>query len=149
VLRDLDLLGEIPETEVGMTIITLDEKVCRVFEAGAPSAERRLAALAECAAQGIQTYAFVGPIIPYLSTPTLEELIRRLAECGVAYLFLDKLNIKYGNRPVIEQTIRTHFPDKSREILAALHTSSTYYLELREELEEIITRHGLPAELLF
>ncbi len=149
VLRDMDLLGEIPETEVGMTIITLDEQVRRVFEAGAPPAERRLAALTEFASQGIRTYAFVGPIIPYLSTPTLEELIRRLAESGVAYIFLDRLNIKYGNRPVIEQAIQTHFPDKAREILAALHPSSPYYPELREELEEIINRHGLTAELLF
>ena len=149
VVRDIDLLGEIPETEVGVTIISLDEQVRRVFEAGAPTAERRLVALSEFASQGIRTYAFVGPIIPYLSTPTLEELFQRLAECGISYLFIDKLNIKYGNRPEIEKTLYTHFPDKARAILAALQSSSTYYLELREELEELAHRHGLTVELLF
>jgi DNA repair photolyase len=149
VLRDLDLLGEIPETEVGATIISLDEKVRQVFESGAPSAERRLAALTELASQGIRTYAFVGPIIPHLSTPTLDELIRKLAESGVAYIFLDKLNIKYGNRPAIEQALHTHFPEKAPAILTALRRSSTYYLELREELEEMVNRHGLETEFLF
>lgn len=149
VVRDMDLLGEIPEAEVGVTIISLDEKVRRVFEAGAPAAERRLAALAEFTSQGTRTYAFVGPIIPYLSTPTMGELIRRLAESGISYLFLDKLNIKYGNRPAIEKTLYTHFPDKAKEILGALQPSSTYYLELREELEELVNRHGLTAEFLF
>ncbi len=149
VLRDLDLLGEIPDTEVGMTVITLDEKVRRVFEAGAPPAERRVAALTECASQGIQTYAFVGPIIPYLSTPSLEDLISQLAESGVSYLFFDRLNIKYGNRLIIEEALRTAFPKQSHDILAALQQTSLYYPQLRTELEVIVRHHHLDADFLF
>lgn len=149
VLRDSELLGQNSENEVGMTIITLNEKVRRVFESGASPSERRLKALQEISAQGIRTYGFVGPIIPELSTPHLEELIRQLAEAGVAYVLFDRLNIKYGNRPVIEQALRTHFGPKAKTIFDALRPGSHYYEMVRKEIIEQSLRYGLEADIIF
>lgn len=149
VLRDSDLLSQHSENEVGMTIITTDEKVRRVFESGAIPSERRLKALHEIGAQGIRTYGFVGPIIPELSTPYLEELIRQLAEAGVAYALFDRLNVKYGNRPVIEKVINTHFGAKAKTIFDALRPGSQYYEIIREEIIEYSLQYGLEADIIF
>jgi DNA repair photolyase len=149
VLRDTDLLGKKSENEVGMTIITLNEKVRRVFESGAPPSIRRLEALQEIADQGIRTYGFVGPIIPYLSTPDLEELIRQLGERGVAYVLFDRLNVKYGNRPIIEQALQTHFSTKTKAILEALRPGSMYYEEVRAQITDLCVQHGVDADIIF
>jgi len=149
VLRDTDLLGEGPENEVGMTIITLNERVRRVFEQGAPPSTQRIEALRSLSTQGIRTYAFIGPIIPYLSTPDLEELIRLLGESGVSYILFDRLNIKYGNRPVINQAIQNHFGDELPAITTALQPGSQYYEGIREKIIELTARYGVEADIIF
>jgi DNA repair photolyase len=149
VLRDADLLGEGAEHEVGMTIISLDEKVRRVFEQGAPPSTRRLQALQTLHSQGIRTYAFVGPIIPYLSIPDLEELIRLLGESGVSYILFDRLNIKYGNRPVINQALQNHFGDQFQLISEALRSGSQYYEGIRVQISDIAAEYGVEADIIF
>jgi DNA repair photolyase len=149
VLRDADLLGEFKEADVGMTIITLDERVRRVFEAQAPPVSRRLAALSELSGRGLHVWGFVGPIIPYLSAPSLDELVRRLGEAGVSHIFFDRLNLKSGNWPVIRRALQTSFADQYAAIEAALHPGSPYYSELREQLEHVCQRHGVEFEVLF
>jgi DNA repair photolyase len=149
VLRDADLLGEFREAHVGMTIITLDERVRRVFEAGASPVDRRLAALKELAQRGLHIWAFVGPIIPYLSAPTLDELVRRLGETGVSHIFFDRLNLKCGNWPVIRRALQTAFADQYVAIQAALQPSSSYYVELREQLADLSRHSGVESEILF
>ncbi len=149
VLRDANLLGRSAENEVGMTIITLDAKVGQVFESGAVPSHRRLDALKELNAQGIRTYGFVGPIIPELCTVHLEELVRKLADCGVAYALFDRLNVKYGNRPVIEQVLHTHFSNQAKSILDALRPGSRYYNEVRTQIIEFAIDYGLEADIIF
>lgn len=149
VLRDVDLLGSSTENEVGITIITLDEKVRQVFESGAPPSQRRLETLRQLTAQGIRTYGFVGPIIPYLSSPSLDELIRELAESGVEYVLFDRLNVKYGNRPVIEKALTSHFEDKAKAILQALRLDNIYYEQIREQIVDLSKRYGLVADIIF
>lgn len=149
VLRDVDLLGSSTENEVGITIITLDEKVRQVFESGAPPSQRRLKTLQQLTAQGIRTYGFVGPIIPYLSSPSLDELIRELAESGVEYVLFDRLNVKYGNRPVIEKALTSHFEDKAKAILQALHPDNLYYEQIREQIVDLSKQYGLVADIIF
>ncbi len=149
VLRDVDLIGQSSDNEVGMTIITLDEKVRRVFESGAVPSKRRLIALREITALGIRTFGFVGPIIPELSTPYLEELIRNLAECGVAYVLFDRLNVKYGNRPVLEHALQTHFTNDAKIIVNALRPGSGYYETIRNLILEYSLQYGLEADIIF
>jgi DNA repair photolyase len=149
VLRDMDLIGQSSENEVGMTIISLDAKVRRVFEQGAPPSKRRLEALQTLSNQGIRTYGFVGPIIPYLSQPDLEELVRLLGECGVSYILFDRLNIKYGNRPVINQALQSHFRDQFSAITDALRAGSQYYENIREQIKDFATRYGVEADIIF
>ncbi len=149
VLRDADILGKHSENEVGMTIITLNEKVRRVFESGAVPSKRRLKALQEISSQGIRTYGFVGPIIPELSTGDLEELIRRLADGGVEYALFDRLNVKYGNRHVIGQALETHFKKESKIILDSLRPGSQYYEEVRNQIMDYSHQYGLAADIIF
>ncbi len=149
VLRDAELIGKSTTNEVGMTTISLKEKVRRVFEAGAPPSTRRLKALAELNSQGLRTYAFVGPIIPLLSTPDLEDLIRQLGDCGVAYVLFDRLNVKYGNRPVIEKALKNQFPSQAKAILEALRPGSPYYDNVRTKIVDLSMQYGVVADIIF
>ena len=64
VLRDLDLIQDFEDIEVGFTITTGDERIAKLFESGAPTVSRRIKALDEIRSRGIMTFAFIGPILP-------------------------------------------------------------------------------------
>ena len=87
VLRDLDLLTEFKEIEVGFTITTGDEKIAKLFEPGASSVSERLKALEKLRTSGIKTFAFIGPLLP--GDP--EKLVADLAGL-VNRVFIDRMN---------------------------------------------------------
>jgi DNA repair photolyase len=87
VLRDLDLLQEFEEAEVGFSIATGDERMAALFEPYASPIKKRLAALAKLHARGIRTFAFIGPLLP--GNP--EALVRDL-EGKVDHALIDRMN---------------------------------------------------------
>jgi DNA repair photolyase len=64
VLRDMDLIEEFKEIEVGITVTTEEEKIKDIFEPHAPPIEARIEALKKLHARRIRTYAFIGPLLP-------------------------------------------------------------------------------------
>jgi DNA repair photolyase len=63
-LRDLDLIRQFDDIEVGMTITTDDDGIKKIFEPETPPVEVRIQALKEIHDQGIRTYSFIGPLLP-------------------------------------------------------------------------------------
>ena len=96
VVRDMDLLEDLSDVEVGFTITSLDEHQRRLLEPGAPSVARRLAAMRLMADAGIPTYAFIGPIYPTSTINELRELVRKVHDAGTRYVLVDRLNLKRG-----------------------------------------------------
>jgi DNA repair photolyase len=64
VLRDLDLLRQLKEVEVGFTVTTDRDEIRKLFEPNAPPIEARVQALKTLHENGIRTYAFIGPVLP-------------------------------------------------------------------------------------
>ncbi|MBN1683725.1 radical SAM protein, partial [Candidatus Bathyarchaeota archaeon] len=110
VLRDLDLITKFDNISVGLTITSFDDKVRKAFESGASSVEARLEALKKISNEGIDTYAFLGPLLPYLSDQNLEQLFNVLTG-RVNRIIVDRLNIKCGNLPSIRRVIDQNYPD--------------------------------------
>jgi len=66
ILRDLDLLKQFKNLEVGFTINNFEGKTKTLMEPFAPDYQARLEALKQIHKEGIKTYVFVSPIIPGL-----------------------------------------------------------------------------------
>jgi DNA repair photolyase len=92
VLRDLDVLRQFADLEVGFSIATADEKIRVLFEPGAPPVEERIRALDLLHAAGIKTFAMIAPILP-----GVEGLIDRLSG-KVDNILVDRLNYAHANR---------------------------------------------------
>lgn len=148
VQRDIDLLGEINEAEVGLTITAYDEKIRKAFEPGASPIDERLETLKVYSDAGIPTYAFLGPLLPYLSEEGLEELMNKLAD-RVGRVLVDRLNIKAGNWKNIENTLTEYYPEKLAEIKEASREPSEYYNELRSKVRRMLDARAIPHDILF
>ena len=148
VSRDIDILGEIIEAEVGLTVTSNDEKVRQAFEPCASSIEDRLDALKLFSDAGIPTYAFLGPLLPFLSETDLEILLNTLAD-RVGRVIVDRLNIKAGNWKNIETTLTAHYPEILDDFKSAVKEPSEYYTELRSKVRRMLDERAIPHDILF
>lgn len=148
VLRDLDLFKRFDEVEVGMTITSLDDGVRKAFEPGASPILARLEALKKLSDEGIPTYAFLGPMLPYLSDDRLEDLLNLLAD-RVGRLLMDRLNIKCGNLPDIRGVLDQYYPDLRPMFEAALGMESQYYSDLRTHVVRLCEDRAIPVRVVY
>lgn len=107
VIRDLDLLRRFSSCEVGLTITTMDETIARNFEPHSSTPQRRVEALETLHQNGIDTYAFIGPILPEL---TNLGAIFTAIQGKVNFVMAESLNLKCGNRQLIEKVISDRYP---------------------------------------
>jgi DNA repair photolyase len=87
VFRDLDLILQFEEKEVGFTIATDDETMAKLFEPRASTIKERLDALEKIHSKGIKTFAFIGPLLP--GKP--EKLVEKL-EGKADRVYIDRMN---------------------------------------------------------
>jgi len=96
IAKDLELLASRPSlVDVGFTITTLDNSTARFLEPRAPAPRDRVAALERIANTGIETWVFLGPIVPgYNDDPSGIEQVIEVAASTNSVLYYDKLRIK-------------------------------------------------------
>jgi DNA repair photolyase len=113
VLRDLDLLVRLKDVEVAFTITTLDDELRQRFELGASPISARLEALRALAEAGIRTWAFCGPLLPFLSDgeAQVDALFAELKQAGVGSVLVDSLNLRGAAWGNVRQVLATHYPD--------------------------------------
>jgi DNA repair photolyase len=87
VRRDLDVIGRIPDVEVGFSIASEDETVIRMFERTSSPVGERIEVLREFKAAGISTFAFAGPLLP--GNP---ERLAALLAGAVDRVLIDRMN---------------------------------------------------------
>ncbi|MFX1518342.1 MAG: radical SAM protein [Promethearchaeota archaeon] len=152
VTRDIDLLSQFSECEVGFTITTYDDTIRTIFEPGASPIDQRITALRRLHDQGIATYVFLGPIIPVLTEQTLGQLLEVFCEGFVDRLLIDKLNIKAGNWPVIRDTLKEHFPEMLEKVTKVLFDKKryfNYFSTIKNEILQFRSEHDIPCEICF
>lgn len=132
ILRDLDILQAFEHVEAGFTITTDDEAVAKQFEPGAPPIKQRIAALKKIRSAGIETLAFIGPILPGNS----QNLIRCLEDAADRVL-IDRMN--YMN--TIKSTY--HKLGFHREM------EDRYFEAIRERLVSELNRRDMKYEVFF
>jgi DNA repair photolyase len=98
VTRDIDLFRQFRDIEVGITITTDMEKVRKVFEPHAPPIGARVRALRKLHESGIDTYVFIGPLLP-MDPAALAEAIRPWA----GSVLIDRMNYPSKTRGLFEK----------------------------------------------
>lgn len=136
VLRDIEIFRRFQRAEIGLTITTLDEQLARSIENHAPSARKRLETLKRLYEEGINTFAFVGPLLPhYIEMPELlEELFYGLRNAGVQSIFVEHLNFS----PCVELRLRQIFSTNLQKYNLELEYENIASPLNRQRLDEIV-----------
>lgn len=146
ITRDIDILRKFKNIEVGITISTLDEEVCRRFEPHAPSPAKRIKALKKLDNFGIKTYVFIGPILPGLTQP--ENIIRQVAN-NTDKIWLENLNLKQDNWPAIAMLIKNYFPNLKNEYIEMKNDYINYWNKIQNDLRLFALKNKIDLKFVF
>jgi len=91
VLRDMDIIRNARDFEVGLSVTTADDTIRNLFEPDAPPIPDRLQALEELHNAGIRTYAMIAPVLPGA------EGLAALLNGKVDYVLVDRMNYHYAD----------------------------------------------------
>jgi DNA repair photolyase len=118
VLRDLDIIREAEEIDVGLSVTTADDRIRALFEPDAPPIDERIAALDLLHRSGVRTFAMIAPMLPGA------EDLTRLLSGKVDYVFVDRMNYHYADRIYrehgLEAALSEEFFRRTRQALASL-----------------------------
>lgn len=143
ITRDLNILKKLKKVSVGFTVTTLDDKVSRFMEVVAPPVSARLEALKKLKEEGINTYAFVGPILPYFSESPVKitEILDRLKEAGVKEVWFEHINLSSQ----IKSRLYEYLKKESPEIIKNFDMANTQ--EYRDNLDNFIVKEVEKREM--
>lgn len=153
--RDFDLLKANPKNvELGLTLTTLNERLQSLIEPRASSPGRRLATLKKAADSGIRVYAFLGPLLPYLCDRELDidKLFHSLRDIGLEYIYVDRLNPRYGVWTSLYPFLRRHYSSlcsKYKILLSDDDSLHDYSQSLAKRVKRVAKKHGLEKRLKF
>jgi DNA repair photolyase len=140
VLRDLDVLKKFNNIEVGFTIISLDENKTRKLEKFASPPKERIKALKILKENGIKTFVFIGPIMPFTRVEEIEKIVKETKEFSDEFYF-DKLNLKPG---LIEKIRKVESFEEIEE-----ENMKEYYKKIKKEILKLIEKEKIKAKILF
>ena len=130
VLRDIDILKNAKNFEVGFSVTTADDSIRKLFEPHAPPIKDRIAALDTLHKAGIRTYAMIAPMLP--GTEGLIELLQG----KVDYILVDRMN--YNDALSIYR--QNHLEDKLTE---------EYFRRTAKELADECATAGIECNIVF
>ena len=144
VTRDIEILKKIPNLEVGMTISSIDDSISKFFECYAPPSSLRILALKKLNDAGLNTYAFVGPLLPHFvaNEDGLRKLFKGIKETGTKKVWVEHINLK-GSK--MDRLISLVGNNLSREELKLFKESQTdeYKNRLSNLVTSIVNEYGL------
>lgn len=141
VLKAIPVLKKLENVEVGMTITSTEDQVSRYFEKFAPNVTARIDALATLNAEGIETYAFIGPLLPHFvaDKEKLRKLLGAIRNAGTTKLFMEHINLS----PYIRDRMLSELKDVNPEFLDRFYCSQSkdYMHELDMIIENLLKEH--------
>ena len=125
ILRDMDLLAEMARHDlvaVAISVTSLDRSLSAKLEPRAVSPEKRMAALAKLAAEGIPTHCSIAPIIPAITDCHMEAIVAHAADLGVASCGWIPLRLPHEVAPLFREWLDVHFPDRAAKVMGIVRS---------------------------
>lgn len=140
ILRDIELLKQIKNVTVSMSINTLDENFKNDMD-NAASIEKRLETLKELHNNGIYTILFMSPIFPYITE--WKEIIEKSKDYIDEYWF-ENLNLRGQYKVSIMNYIKERYPQYYEEYVEIYNKNNKqYWINLAKEINNYCDKNKL------
>jgi len=148
VVRDIDILKEMPYANVSISVAFDNDEIRNYFEGNTKNTNDRIEALRLCKDAGIRTSALVCPVIPEITDT--EKLISKLENIADK-IWIYRINLedkRDENSLNMKNILRQHFPERRNEIETIIHNENhSFWTDLRYNLEFIKDRRNLDLSI--
>ena len=112
-LRDMELMKQVPEFQANLSVPTLDEKAWRATEPHTPHPRKRLEAVAELNRNGIPCGILIAPLMPGVndSPEQVAEIVEIATEAGATSIGGIGLHLRGEVKELWFEWLREHRPD--------------------------------------
>ncbi len=144
VLRDKDII-EPKIFDVGVTITTMDPHIAKILEPMTPPPIARVKVLREFADLGVETWIFLGPLIPTINDDTynIEQIIKVAKETN-SYILYDKLNIRKYVSEILSPILEKNWPGTSKYIINLSRSpNNEYWIKRYRVIETLCKKFGV------
>jgi DNA repair photolyase len=147
VLRDIDLISQIKESRVTVSITSQRPEIYQVFEKNVPKPDVRFKTIETLANHGINTGLALIPVLPYLIEPELEEIIKKAKQYKAGYLLYKHLELKGDQKNIFMDVLKKYyrnFINRYIELYAESYEPKVDYVKgLSTKLKILCKRHEL------
>lgn len=148
VIRDIDLLRNMHDASVGISIAFQDDSIRKLFEENTIPIDDRINALTKLKEEGLETYVLICPVMPFITD--VEILINKVYDFADT-IWIYRLEMKSERdknwqkiKPILEQSFPSIF-NKFREIVFS--SQHTYWKQLNKKLENIRIKEKIDLEI--
>jgi DNA repair photolyase len=146
IARDIDLLQQFQNCEIGLTITNLDKHVNQKVEPRTSPPLDKIKALQKLKSANLTTYVFIGPILPYLTD--WKEIIFKTQAWTDFYMF-ENLNIKGTIWPTIKLWLRVNHPVLLSKYEKIYFTKNSYWNKVEKEIKEFCLQNKINGTTYF
>jgi len=146
VLKDIDLLKQFKNCEVGFTITTLDDEVRKEIEPFTSSVQNRIKALEKLKRTGIKTYVFIGPILPFLTD--WKKIILETKHCSDFYMF-ENLNISGSIWDSVKKWLKEKHPELLEKYESIYFSKNDYWDKVEDEIKQFCKEQKVDYKIYF
>lgn len=136
VLRDIDLLKQLSDIKVGISLSTCDKNFANLTEPYAASPDQRINTIHELKKSNIPVYLFISPIFPYLSD---WKNVVAATDGSVDKVCFENLNLRANYRTTVLQIIREHHSNvypQFVELYSDKYANKKYWENMSAEIHD-------------
>lgn len=119
--RDIDILTPMAAeglVQVFISVTTLDHELARRLEPRATAPRRRIEALRTLSSAGIPVGVLVAPLIPVLTDPEMENILKECAAAGACTAGYVVLRLPLEIKDLFKDWLATHAPLKAQHVMS-------------------------------
>jgi DNA repair photolyase len=145
-LRDLDLMKQIPGFTANLSVPTLDEGAWRETEPHTPSPRARLEAVAELNRAGIPTGVLIAPLMPGINDDPreVERILELATEAGATHIGGIALHLRGEVKDIFFGWLREHRPDLIPRYEELYRRGAYAPNEEQRRMQELLRKPGVP-----
>jgi DNA repair photolyase len=125
VTQDLELLKELAKrnlVRVNLSITTLDPELHRRMEPRASTPAKRLEAIEQLAAAGVNVGVNAAPMIPGLNDHEMPMILQEAAKRGATRAGFIMVRLPYGVKDIFVEWLRRCYPDRADKVIHAIQS---------------------------
>ena len=111
VLNDIDIISKIDDCMVTTSIISMNEKITKIFEPNIMPSTSRFKLVQNLKENYVSAGFGLIPILPYLVEDEFEKIIRNVKDVDADFFIFKHLELKGDQKQIFFELIKKFFPD--------------------------------------